>query len=111
VAADQARAGHIHLFSYCGVKRIDAGCARDQVRKPVPASELQRTKDSLKSNILLSLESPGARMNRLAKMELYTGEWQTFDDVIACIDAVTADDAQTLATDLFDDKAAFATIL
>jgi predicted Zn-dependent peptidase len=83
----------------------------DLVRKPVPASELQRTKDSLKGNILLSLESPGARMNRLAKMELYTDEWQTLDDVIACINAVTADDVQTLATDLFDDKAAFTTIL
>ncbi len=80
-------------------------------QKPISNGLLERTKDQLKGNLLLGLESPTNRMYRLARMELYTGEWRSLDDVTACIDAVTVESVQEAACDLLTDKPLFNTIL
>ena len=84
---------------------------RKLVRQPVSKRELQRTKDQLKGNLLLGLESPSSHMQRLARMEIFMGEWQSLDAIVERIDAVTADDLQSIATDLFVDQASFTTVL
>ncbi len=80
-------------------------------RQLVSTRELQRTKDQLKGNLLLGLESPANRMHRLAKMEIYTSKWLSLDEVIARIDAVSTEDVRNVARDQFDRKAIFTTIL
>ncbi|NQT35529.1 insulinase family protein [bacterium] len=84
---------------------------REIVRNPVSARTLQRTKDQLKGNLILGLESPGNRMHRLAKMELYASEWLSLDDVVDRIDAVTVEDIQKVANDLFVERPNYTTIL
>lgn len=81
------------------------------VAYPVSDRELQRTKDQLKGNIVLGLESPNSRMNRLAKMELVTGSWVSIDDVIERINEVTSNDIQSIAKELFEEQALFTTVL
>jgi len=78
---------------------------------PVSARELNRTKDQLKGNIKLGLESPSNRMHRLAKMELFTHDWTSVDDIIARIDAVTAEDIINVANRMFVDQDTCATFL
>ena len=68
---------------------------------PVPAEELQRAKDHLKGSLMLSLESTSSRMSHLARQEIYFGRHFTLDEILASIDAVSADDVQRVASDCF----------
>lgn len=70
-------------------------------RSRVDETELRRAKESLKGGLMLGLESTGSRMSMLARSELYHGRQVTLDELIAKVDAVTADDVQRLATELF----------
>ncbi|MEX2115528.1 MAG: pitrilysin family protein [Bacteroidota bacterium] len=70
-------------------------------KKPVFASELRRTKEQLKGSMMLSLESIPSRMMRLGSSELYFNELSPLDSIIRRIDAVTPDEIQALASNLF----------
>jgi predicted Zn-dependent peptidase len=70
-------------------------------KKPVSAAELRRTKDQLKGSMMLSLENIPSRMMRLGSSELYFKEQSPLDSIVRQIDAVTSDDIQELAKDLF----------
>jgi len=63
----------------------------------VPAGELARAKDHLKGRLVLSMESSGTRMNRIGRAVLTGTELLTVDELVARIDAVTADDVVGLA--------------
>ena len=70
-------------------------------REPASAEELARAKENLKGRVVLSLESTGARMNRLGSHILGGVPLLTVDELIAHIDAVTHDDLVELAGELF----------
>jgi predicted Zn-dependent peptidase len=70
-------------------------------RDPASDEELARAKENLKGRVVLSLESTGARMNRLGSHVLGDVSLLTVDELIASIDAVTHDDLVVLAGDLF----------
>lgn len=70
-------------------------------RDPVDEGELQRAKESLKGSLMLSLESTGSRMSKLARSEIYHGRQISLDELISRIDAVTAADLQRMANELF----------
>jgi predicted Zn-dependent peptidase len=63
----------------------------------VTADELRRAKDHLKGSLMLSLESTGSRMTRIAKQELYFGRAFTLDEILADIERVTLADLGRLA--------------
>ena len=67
----------------------------------VTAEELRRAKDHIKGNLMLSLESTGSRMTRIAKQELYFRRSFTFDQILAEIERVTVADVRSLAARLF----------
>ena len=62
-----------------------------------PAEELQRAKDHLKGRLVLGMESSGTRMNRIGRSVLTGTELLTIDEIIARVDAVTAEDVLELA--------------
>jgi predicted Zn-dependent peptidase len=68
----------------------------------VPAEELERAKENVKGRTTLSMESTLARMNRLGSSLLTGVPLLSLDEVLAEIDAVTAEDVGTLARELFD---------
>jgi len=63
--------------------------------------ELKRGKDQLKGNILMGLESSNSRMANLARQEMYFHQFFTAEEVIARIEAVTAEQIQGMAKRLF----------
>jgi len=63
----------------------------------ISAAELQRAKDQMKGNILLSLESVSTRMSRLGKSQLYLGRVITPDEAVEKLNKVTQTDIQELA--------------
>ncbi len=80
-------------------------------REPISHREISHFKEQLKGSLLLGLESPSSMMHRLAKMELYTGQWFSIDDVVRKIDAVTPEMVQEIARDLFERQPTITTIL
>ena len=77
----------------------------------LPDEELTRAKDQLKGNILMGLESSSSRMANLARQEIYFGQFFTSDEIIARIDAVQAEQVQTMAQRLFDPARIAVTLL
>lgn len=74
----------------------------DKLKQETPsAAELARAKESLKGSLMLSLESTGSRMSMLARSEVYYRRQITLDELIARIDAVTADEVRQMVVDLF----------
>jgi predicted Zn-dependent peptidase len=82
------------------VKVVAAEIARLRA-EPASAEELHRAKENLKGRVVLSLESTGARMNRLGSEILAEAPLLSLDEVVERIDAVTLDDLQALVADLW----------
>ena len=68
---------------------------------PASEAELSRAKENAKGRYVLSLESTGARMNRLGAAVLAELPILSDDEVLERIDAVTMDDVRALARELF----------
>jgi predicted Zn-dependent peptidase len=71
------------------------------VREPADEQELERSRENAKGRMVLALESTGARMNRLGSSVLCDLPILSVEEVIARIDAVTAEDLRELAAELF----------
>jgi predicted Zn-dependent peptidase len=113
-------------YSDAGMLTIYAGCAADKVAQvvdlslaelrelrdtPVPADELRRAKDHLKGSLVLNLESSASRMSHLARQFIFFGRHYTLDEMTASVEAVTADDVQRVAKELFQDRGLSATVV
>ena len=113
-------------FRDTGSLAVYAGCAVENTREvldltlaefrrmkaePVSEEELSRAKEQLKTNMVLGLESSGARMSSLARQQMYYGRFFTVDEITAEVDRVTADDIQKLANDLLRPNALTLTLL
>lgn len=70
-------------------------------REGLPLAELTNGKQQLKGQIMLSLESPGARMSRLAGFTLYEDRYRPLDEMLGEIDRVTSDDVAAVASEFF----------
>jgi predicted Zn-dependent peptidase len=68
---------------------------------PVPEEELQRAKDQLKGNILMSLESSGALMSNLARQEMYFQRFYAVPEILEQVGQVTSADLMRMAEQLF----------
>ncbi|MEG8948134.1 M16 family metallopeptidase [Rosettibacter firmus] len=71
-------------------------------KKKVDQKELERAKEYLIGNILMSLESTTNRMHRLAQSVIYFGKIKSVEETIKKIKAVTRDEILELSNELFD---------
>jgi predicted Zn-dependent peptidase len=69
----------------------------------LPATELKLVKENLKGTILISSDSPEARMSSIAKNEMIFGRYIGVDEILDEIDAVTPEDIRRLARELLSD--------
>ena len=69
--------------------------------QPIDPDELRRAKDQLKGNLLLSLESSGARMSNLARQQMYFNYFFGPDEILAKVEQVTVEEVQQMAQSLF----------
>jgi len=105
--AQYADAGQVGL--YVGTRADNLAAALDVVAaeldrlraEPATDAELERAKENLKGRVVLSLESTGARMNRLGSSVLTGVPLLTVDDVVRRVDAVTIDDLRALVDELY----------
>ncbi|MGW4463384.1 M16 family metallopeptidase [Micromonospora sp. NPDC004704] len=102
-------------YADSGVFAVYAGCAPGKVEEVlnlvraelaevaangISPSELARGKGMAKGSYVLGLEDTGSRMSRLAKGELLFGDLLSVDQLLARVDAVTAEEVNALAADL-----------
>ena len=73
-------------------KLLDSGVSPDEV---------QRAREQVKSGVLMSLESTSARMNRLARGELFLGEVVSSEELIERYNSITEDDILAAAREIF----------
>jgi predicted Zn-dependent peptidase len=111
----------VTAYSDAGLLSIYAGTSLDslpevirltleEIRRlrgePLGEEELRRAKDHIKGGLVLSLESTGARMNHLARQEIYFGRQFPLDEILGGIEEVTAADVQRVAAGIFDGRVA-----
>ena len=109
-----------------GCMAVYAGTSRESAAKVVQSvvsefrklkseavtdEELRRSKDQLKGSLMLSLESSTARMSNLARQEMYFDRFYDLDELIEKIEAVTAEDLQSLANEFFKTESVAVTAL
>lgn len=73
--------------------------------------EIARAKEQLKGNLMLGLEGTSARMFRLAKLEMYLGEFVSLDETLALIDAVRVEDVMELAHEFLNVERQYTAII
>ena len=71
------------------------------VSRGVSEAEVARAKAQLKASLVMNLESASGRADQMARQFLAFGEVPRIEDLIAKIDAVTAEDIAILAERLF----------
>jgi predicted Zn-dependent peptidase len=93
-----------HAYADCGLFGIYAGTGEKSIPELMPlvfdelgglargvaSAELARAKAQLKADVLMSLESTGARAEQLARHLLYYGRALPLEEVTAAIEAVDA---------------------
>ncbi len=110
-------AGMISVYAGCAADKVDevVSLALDELHglrfEAVPAEELRRAKDHLKGSVMLSLENTSSRMSHLARQEMVFGRHISFDEMLANIEAVSADDVLRVAQDLFRDDGMVASVV
>jgi predicted Zn-dependent peptidase len=95
---------------YVGTRPENVGEAMEVIARELHAvsdggvteDELERARESVKGRTTLSMESTSTRMNRLGSSLLMGVPLMTLDELLAAMDAVTIDEVNALAADLFD---------
>jgi predicted Zn-dependent peptidase len=107
-ASHYADTGQVAL--YVGTRPDNVGAALDVIgselrrlqEEGVTEEELERARDNVKGRTVLSMESTLTRMNRLGSSVLMDVPVLTVDEVLAAFDAVTLDDVNGLARELWE---------
>jgi predicted Zn-dependent peptidase len=71
-------------------------------KEALSEEELTSGKQQFRGQVMLSLENPVSRMNRLATFALQGQPYRTLDTILAEIEAVKREDVSALATEFFD---------
>ncbi len=70
-------------------------------REGLSSEDLAMGKEQLKGQLVLSLESPGARMYRAASVALYDEPYRTLDELLTQVDAVDEATVRQVAAEFF----------
>ena len=103
-------AGTVYSGAGVDVSRVDEaittilGELRKIAAEPVPADELEKARGYAKGRFVLRLESPQGTLQYGLRREVLEGEIEDPDELLRQLDAVTVEDVQRVARDLFEDK-------
>jgi predicted Zn-dependent peptidase len=93
------------------VMEITCSTLHSIAQEGISAEELRRAKGHAKGGLLLGLETSEARMNRLARCEIYFKRYIPIPEVAERVEHVTLDDVHALAARCFTDENRALTLL
>src|SRR6202522_847512 len=102
-SSQHADTGMWGVYAGCLPAKADEvlSICRDEIAKVIQdglsEAELVRGKGQLRGSIVLGLEDPSSRMSRLGKSELVHPRLEPVEEILAAIEAVTADDVREIA--------------
>jgi predicted Zn-dependent peptidase len=111
-----ADAGLFGVYAGCAPGKVDEvlSLTRDELVKVAASgltdAEVARGKGMLKGSLVLGLEDTGSRMSRLGKGELLHPELLSVDEILARVDAVTAEEVAAVAAELLSGRPSLAVI-
>jgi predicted Zn-dependent peptidase len=106
----------LNLYKDTGMFAVYAGTSAETARQliqsvmielrrlknePLTPTELRHAKDHMKGSLMLSLESTSSRMGNLARQWMNYGRFFTLDELADSIEAVTAEQVQSIAQEFF----------
>lgn len=105
-ASQYADSGHFGVYAGCAPGKVHE--VLDLIRAElarlaadgITDEELSRGRGMTKGSFVLGLEDTGSRMSRLAKGELLYDDLLSVDELLARVDAVTADEVNRVAAEL-----------
>jgi len=109
-SAQYSETGSFSIYAGAAPKRIHDVLAivREEldrvIAEGIGEAELERGKGHLKGSLVLGLEDTAARMTRLGKSEITSGEILSIDEIISRVDAVTDADVRALAKEVLGDS-------
>jgi predicted Zn-dependent peptidase len=109
-------AGSLHSQAGVDINRIDeavttiVGELRKMASEPVPAEELEKARSYAKGRFVLQLESPHGLIVFGLRREVLLGKAEEPEDVLAGLDAVTAEDVRRVAADVLGGRLHLAVI-
>jgi predicted Zn-dependent peptidase len=109
-ASTYADAGSLSAQAGVDIDRIDDAVEtivaelRRVVDQPVPADELEKARNFAKGRFVLGLESPYGTIMYGLRREVLEGKAREPEEVLAGLDAVTAEDVQRVAADILGSR-------
>jgi predicted Zn-dependent peptidase len=116
----------VNPFRDCGNLNIYAGTSPERLPETIEATleeirrikaappdevELYRNKQQLKASLILNLESTSSRMSSLAQLEMTFGRHLAPEEILAAVEAVTAEEIHRMANEIFQTEQISVTIL
>lgn len=116
----------VNPFRDCGNLNIYAGTSAERLPETIEATmaevrrmkaappdeaELYRNKQQLKASLILNLESTSSRMSSLAQLEMTFGRHLTPEEIMAAVEAVTAEQIHQMANEIFQSDRFGVTVL
>jgi predicted Zn-dependent peptidase len=111
-----ADSGVFGVYAGCAPGKVDEVLAltREEMARVaahgITDEEIARGKGMFKGSMVLGLEDTGSRMSRLGKGELLYDDLLTVDQVLAAVEAVTADDVAQVAAEVLGGPPSLAVI-
>ncbi|RST75526.1 insulinase family protein [Siminovitchia acidinfaciens] len=108
--------GIVTIYGGTGANQIDElfetiNNTLDQLKRDgITEKELRNSKEQLKGNLMLGLESTNSRMSRNGKNELLLKRHRTLDEIVDEIDRVSIQSVNELAARIFTDQYTLALI-
>jgi predicted Zn-dependent peptidase len=106
-------------FSDTGLFAIHAATGADDLAELMPVladelvrageaieeAEVARSRAQIRASLMMAMESPAARAGQIARQMMIYGRCLTSEDIVARIDAVTAEDVRRVAAEIFANSA------
>lgn len=93
--------GGVYVGTRPGTEELAVEAIREELLRVasegLPAEELEQARRQLKGQVMLSLESTSARLHRLTASALHDEPFLDLDDLLARVDAVTAEQVAEVA--------------
>lgn len=101
--------GILTIYGGTGADQVElmfdkiAGILEQLKREGITSTELENSKEQMKGNMMLGLESPNSRMSRNGRNELLLRHHLSLEDILERINRVTKEQVSRMAQTIFND--------